>query len=426
VGNHFRFGAFMFREKDSHHRRAANLVLIILLSEVLPVSLAGCQSDPQGPRLESRDGMSAVSALGNNDKFFDFLRPRTGMTPWKRELAEFEGVLPGSAPNAPVRAVLFPGRTDRRALIISGIHGDEAAGIKVVERLRSLLRSRAAAQDPSFFTTMLVPVVIPKTLATGQRYVPGGIGLVESGDNKKDWKVVWHDVEPNLNLPLPGENYDMAHSHGARSPTDPELFIKVPSRSGNVHERPPRGQRTSIRMLRETRMLVQLIEHFQPERLAAIHAHSREDTCYPCKDGQQTECGGEGPGIFVDPRGIDPISHRVRNYDQFKADRLLATHMFKEGLHRLERDPLPVTDDSSASFSPFAGNTACLPFTVEYFSPRQTEGNSLGDWAPVPTPGRAGITTLTIELPKYRRINAAASRVIDLYRDLLADVFLTR
>ena len=187
--------------------RAANVVLIILLSEVLPVSLAGCQSDPQGPRLESRDGMSAVSALGNNDKFFfDFLRPRTGMTPWKRELAEFEGVLPGSAPNAPVRAVLFPGRTSRRALIISGIHGDEAATIKVVERLRSLLRSRAAAQEAPFFTTMLVPVVIPRTSATGQRYVPGGIGLVESGDNKKDWKVVRHDVEPNLNLPLRGEN----------------------------------------------------------------------------------------------------------------------------------------------------------------------------------------------------------------------------
>jgi hypothetical protein len=406
--------------------RVVNLIIIILFSVVLPC-LAGCQSGPQGPPLESRDGTSTVSALGDNDQFFDFLRPHTGLAPWRREVAEFEGVLPGSAPNAPVRAVLFPGRTDRRALIISGIHGDEAAGIKVVERLRSLLRSRAAAQDPPFFTTMLVPVVIPRTSATGQRYVPAGIGLIESGDdNKKESKVVRHDVEPNLNLPLPGENYDMAHSHGARSPADPELFIKVPSKSGNVHERPPRGQLTSIRMLRETRMLVQLIEHFQPERLAAIHAHSREATCYPCKDGQPTECGGEGPGIFVDPRGIDPISHRVRNYDQFKADSLLATRMLKEGLHRLERDPLPVSDDSSASFPPFAGNTACLLSTVEYFSPRRTEGNSLGDWAPVPTPGRPGITTLTIELPKYRRINAAARRVIDLYRDLLADIFLTR
>jgi hypothetical protein len=100
--------------------------------------------------------------------------------------------------------------------------------------------------------------------------------------------------------------------------------------------------------------------------------------------------------------------------------------MLKEGLHRLKQDPLPVTEDSSASFPPFAGNTACLPSTVEYFSPRLTEGNSLGDWAPVPTPGRAAITTLTIELPKYKKIDAAASRVIDLYRDLLADVFLTR
>jgi hypothetical protein len=179
-------------------------------------------------------------------------------------------------------------------------------------------------------------------------------------------------------------------------------------------------------MLPETRMLLQLIEHLQPERLAAIHAHSREGTCYPCKDGQLTECGGEGPGIFVDPRGLDPISHKVINSRQYKADRLLASRMLKDALHRLKREPLPKTEDSTASFSPFAGNTACHPSTVEYFSPRLTEGNSLGDWAPVPTPGRAAITTLTIELPKYQRVDAAASRMIDLYRDLLADVFLRR
>jgi hypothetical protein len=403
-----------------------NLVtLIILLSAILWVSLAACQNDLKGARFETVDATSAVSALRNDDSFFDFLRARA--SPSKGEVAEFEGILPGSTPNHPVRAILFPGRTGRRALVISGVHGDEAAGIEVVERLRSLLRSRAAAHDPPFFTTMLVPVVIPRTSATGQRYVPGGIGLVERGDdNKKELKVVRHDVEPNLNLPLPGENYDMARSHGARRPADPELFIRVPSKSGKVHKRPARGQRTSIRMLPETRILLQLIEHLQPERLAAIHAHSREGTCYPCKDGQLTECGGEGPGIFVDPRGIDPISHRVTNYDQFQADRFLATRMLKNGLHHLKRDPLPVPEESSASFPPFAGNTACLPSTVEYFSPRLTEGNSLGDWAPVPTPDRAAITTLTIELPKYKRIDPAASRVIDLYRDLLADVFLTR
>jgi len=403
---------------------SAHLV-IIALSEIFLASLAGCQNELQEARLEIVEAPSAVSPLSRNDSFFDFLRART--SPSRGEAAEFEGILPGSTPNHPVRAILFPGRTDRRALVISGVHGDEAAGIEVVQRLRSLLRRRAAAHDPPFFTTMLVPVLIPSTSATGQRYVPDGIGLIESrDDNKERSKVVRHDIEPNLNLPLPGENYEMARSHGARRATDPELFIKAPSKSGKVHKRPPRGQRTSIRMLPETRVLLQLIEHLQPERLAAIHAHSRENTCYPCKDGQLTECGGEGPGIFVDPRGMDPISHKAINYGQYKADRLLATRMLKEALHRLSRAPLPVTEESTASFPPFAGNTACLPPTVEYFSPRLTEGNSLGDWAPVPTPGRAAITTLTIELPKYKRIDAGASHVLDLYKDLLADVFLTR
>jgi hypothetical protein len=406
--------------------RTANLVtVIILLSQILRPSLAGCQTDLNGVRLETVNAPSAVSVLRNKDSFFDFLRARR--SPSRGEAAEFEGILPGSTPNRPVRAILFPGRTDRRALIISGVHGDEAAGIEVVERLRSLLRRRAAAHGPPFFTTMLVPVVIPRTSATGQRYVPGGIGLIEDDvGNKKKSKVVRQDIEPNLNLPLPGENYKMARSHGAQRSTDPELFIRVRSKSGKVSKRPAKGQRTSIRMLPETRMLLQLIEHLQPERLAAIHAHSREGTCYPCKDGQLTECGGEGPGIFVDPRGMDPISHKVINSRQYKADRLLASRMLQDAINRLKRDPLPETGDSSASFPPFAGNSACHPSTVEYFSPRLTEGNSLGDWAPVPTPDRTAITTLTIELPKYKRIDPAASRVIDLYRDLLADVFLTR
>jgi hypothetical protein len=63
-------------------------------------------------------------------------------------------------------------------------------------------------------------------------------------------------------------------------------------------------------MLPETRFLLQLIERFQPERLAAIHAHSRMSLCHPCKDTKERACGGEGPGIFVDPRGIDPVIYR--------------------------------------------------------------------------------------------------------------------
>jgi hypothetical protein len=333
--------------------------------------------------------------------------------------------LPDSHDGVSVRTYFFPGRTDRRALIISGIHGDEIAAIEVVERLRLLLKERSAAGRPPFFTTILVPVLIKRTQRSEQRYVPDGLGLLHVGEHTTELKRVQHPIEPNLNFPLPGEDYERARQRGADGAHDAELVIRAQGSSGQVRVRPPQGPLTSIRMLPETRFVLQLIERFQPERLAAIHAHSRMRVCHPCEDGQEMDCGGEGPGIFVDPRGIDPVSGKVRRPAERKEDKLLAYRMVHEALKHLERLPLPATRSGDTPFHPFAGNQSCPRMTTLYFSPRHNEGNSLGDWAPVPTGTRPGITTLTIELPKYRREESrAAQRVIDLHRDVLADVFL--
>jgi hypothetical protein len=346
----------------------------------------------------------------------------------RTESHDIRAFLPDSDGDVPVRAFLFPGRTERRALIVSGIHGDEVAAVEVMERLRILLRERSEAGDRPFFTTILVPVAIPRSQRSEQRYVPDGVGLVETvEDGRKVLKVVRHQIEPNLNFPLPGETYQMARQRGMAGPTNAELMIRKIGPSGKVQKRPPRGPLTSIRMLPETRFLVQLMERFQPERLAAIHAHSRQSLCHPCRDGRQVNCGGEGPGIFVDPRGINPVSGKLTNRSQFKKDKFLAQRMIDEGRKRLNRTPLPTSRTGDPPFPPFAGNQSCPRSTVLYFSGNRREGNSLGDWAPVPTPGRPGITTLTIEVPKYESGDAsAATRVINLHRDLLADVFLAQ
>ena len=346
----------------------------------------------------------------------------------RTESHDIRAFLPDPDGDVPVRAFLFPGRTERRALIVGGVHGDEVAAVEVMERLRILLQERSETGDPPFFTTILVPVAIPRTQRSEQRYVSEGVGLVETiGDGRKVLKVVRHQIEPNLNFPLPGENYQMARQRGMGSLTKAELMIRIMSPSGNVLERPPRGPLTSIRMLPETRFLVQLIERFQPERLAAVHAHSRHSLCHPCVDRRQLNCGGEGPGIFVDPRGIDPVSGKLTNSSQFNEDKFLAQRMIDEGLKRLNRRPLPTSRTGHPPFPPFAGNQSCSRSTVIYFSANRREGNSLGDWGPVPTPGRPGITTVTIEIPKYQSADASAStRVINLHRDLLADVFLAQ
>jgi hypothetical protein len=306
-------------------------------------------------------------------------------------------------------AFFFPGRSDHRALIISGVHGDERRGVKVVQSLQRLL-----ATTKPFFTTILVPVVIPRTQAgAGQRNVPGGMGMSKAGT------VKCRQVEPNRNFPLPGEGLVAARARGSSSPNAAELVFQPAS--GSL--RNPRGDdESSIRMLPETRILISLIERFQPERLASVHDHSLKQNCHPC-NGRKIKCGGEGPGIFVDLRGIDPTSGAITNNTQVEQDDRLARRMVEAALRRL---PCSISLLQSAKiFPPFAGNQAFFPVEVRYFSKQRVEGNSLGDWAPVPAGGRPGITTLTIEVPKYKSAQAAAEkRVIDLHRDLLQEIFL--
>ncbi|HEX6730994.1 MAG TPA: hypothetical protein VF074_13310, partial [Pyrinomonadaceae bacterium] len=306
-----------------------------------------------------------------------------------------------------------------RALIIAGVHGDETRGVDVVKKLQTLLIAKLAAGNKPLFTTILVPVVFPRRLGKSDRNVPGGLGFNTSGT------LTCRNVEPNRNFPLPTQDLAKALANGASGPDKPQLVIND---AGTV--RPPQDKGTSasffvtsIRMLPETRILISLIERFQPERLASVHDHSLKQACHPCPSGTVSKCGGEGPGIFMDPRGIDPVSRNVTNKTELDQDDLLCTRMVQRALTQL---PCNFALRGSKVFPPFAGNQAMFPLTVRYFSQARVEGNSLGDWAPVPVAGkRPGVATVTIEVPEYAAAQVAAERVVkDLHRDVLHEVFL--
>jgi hypothetical protein len=172
-------------------------------------------------------------------------------------------------------------------------------------------------------------------------------------------------------------------------------------------------------MIPETRILIGLIERFQPERIASVHGHSLKRVV------------GDAPGIFVDPRGIDPRTGAVTNAAQGAEDDRLATAMVREGRSRLAATPLPATTRGRAPFDPFFGNAPAgsSSSSVHYASTVHAEGSSLGTWAPVPVTGagaRAGITTVTVEVPEYDPTTAgrALSRIEDLDARLLAEIFL--
>jgi hypothetical protein len=175
-------------------------------------------------------------------------------------------------------------------------------------------------------------------------------------------------------------------------------------------------------MLGETRILVQLVEREKPVCAISIHAHSVPGT------------RGDGPGIFVDPRGGFNEHTDTAFFSKGKSDDKLTRSLLDAALAKIGPS-LPLKSDDGKELShPFHGNLADssgkLPATptptVHYTSTKHPCGSSFGTWAPEPDKlgVRAGITTLTLELPRYKKATKAVDAVIDAHLQVLLEKFL--
>lgn len=158
---------------------------------------------------------------------------------WAPEPGNIEGQFSVGAGKEPVKAYFFPGTSDRRAMIIGGVHGSEAAGVEVVNMLLAQLR-RPGARMP-LFSVIVVPVLFTENLAHHRRVTPG-------------------HVDPNRQMPAVGSTPGTTDSEGR--PIEPENLV-----------------------------LLDLIERFRPERIASAHGHS------PPRPGHT-----DMPSITDDPR----------------------------------------------------------------------------------------------------------------------------
>ncbi|WP_157591823.1 hypothetical protein [Solirubrobacter soli] len=333
----------------------------------------------------------------------------------------------------PVHAYYFPGVTERRALIIGGVHGSEPQGVAVVESLRAELTKRSAAGKPPYFTVILVPKLIARTHESklpkvkDRRYVPRAPGDSAAEVNKTG-------IEPNRTFPMPGEDYADARKRATGG--DSELKFDPPGKEG---PRKPKGDHATDTILPENRVLIQLIERFKPERIASVHAHFLDPGVeakpgvegQPAKDGKPavkarpevkgrdpgTGRPGNDPGVFVDPRKGTAA--------EIAEDDRLATEMLH---HAQKRAPATLQGGAQDPFMGNVGGKKRFNETVHYDpAAAGVEGTSLGDWAPVKTPTRGAITTITVEIPQYAGTGVSdvdAKAVEEAHRDALLEIFL--
>jgi hypothetical protein len=155
----------------------------------------------------------------------------------------------------PVKAVFFQGTSDRRALVIAGVHGTETQGMEVADRLIADLQK--PGNPPPIFSVIIVPRMFPDNDANFSRE---GLG-----------------APPNRNFP------------------DPSKTLEESKDSKGVPRAAPTGKKgTGAEILPENVMLIELMERFHPERIISIHG----------------TWGPGAAGVFYDP--ISPAPEQVQ------------------------------------------------------------------------------------------------------------------
>jgi len=241
---------------------------------------------------------------------------RSTKNKWQAEAGNIEADLSSPANSAiSVRTYLFPGSVpDKRALIFAGVHQSEPEGTAVAENLRGRLTTDSAAGRPPAYTTIIAPNLFEDRHLTGplseRRLIDDPnpkFNPKKKEDPKSNPKTI--QVDPNRNFP--GE-VKPGVGGGSDAKTDAE--------GRDIFD--------------ENRILISLVERFQPQRVASIHAHSSKNV------------QGDAPGVYVDPR-TDAAGK--------KADIGIAEDMAKFVAKGLPASTVASTD---ATVNPLIGNYA--------------------------------------------------------------------
>lgn len=235
-----------------------------------------------------------------------------------------------------VQAFYFRGTSDRRALIIGGVHGSEPGGVEAVKALLSILRTPNGPMP--YFSVIVVPELFSTNVDSERRasagtvraIVSGRVGRVSAPDPNSQFPTTGSDPEPNSTLGCIVDSEQRC--------VEPENLV-----------------------------LIDLINRFQPERVASVHGHTVENnTAAMLVNG--------GPSITVVPR---PGHERE--------DNALVLSMAREAQRLGVRIP--------GNFLGTSNQTTRYPRTA----PRMSTGVSFGRWGSHATPTRPAMTIILIE-----------------------------
>lgn len=171
---------------------------------------------------------------------------------------------------------VFPGRSTRRALVIGGVHGTEFIAVEVTRRLVAELRAETGRAARPFFTTIVVPALLPDNLPSSH----GGRG--------RPRRATRGYVDPNRQFPTIGTGLDAS---------------RAGSGTGRGAARDSRGRRIEGANV----ALMELIRRFRPQRIASVHALRRPSSAGIYSDPHR----GAGTALGDDAADLAKRMHAI-------------------------------------------------------------------------------------------------------------------
>lgn len=285
-----------------------------------------------------------------------------------------------------IEAWYFPGTSDKKAIVIGGVHGSELSSIEIANKLIDQLK-----QKRGYYSVIVIPCLFPDNAEAAKNDM-SGIGSI----NNIGRYTHNHAADPNRQMPSPGKAYN------PHSPKD---------HMGREIER-------------ENQMLLDLIDEFRPDRIANIHA-IRDEAQAGIYADPRTDSKGFALGFETD----SSLAIDMAMYIHGQGGEVPGNKLNKRPSALYYKDPMVAPAGQAQKRNPY-GST--LPSN-------RGHGVSLGTWASTavedhefPASNRDAMRLITIEFPGYKASEHYAtsaqqqhcSRQVALYASSILHVFL--
>jgi hypothetical protein len=301
--------------------------------------------------------------------------------------APLQAFLGTSKLGRPIRAYYFPGASNKRALVVAGVHGSELSSIEVAKSLIASLQQDAT----TFYSVIVVPCLFPDNEVSAKQDI-NGLGIIHNNGRYSNTT----SADPNRQMPVLGKSFNI------NNPVD-YLGRDIET---------------------ENQLLLQLIEDYRPDRIVNLHA---------IRDVKRA-------GIYADPR-TDSKGFAL-GYETDSALVIdMATYINNNGGYvggnRLDSVPTALYYNDPAVVSKNEWQRRNLEGAK--LPGNRGHGVSLGSWASTavcdslnPSQNRPALRLVTVEFPGYKRPldyteekqKEYNNKLVDLYSTCIRNIFL--